>query len=125
MSELQDRYTPSEQQDSFTEQLLAEDGGFVLAKKLEDGTYVGVTRLMFTLALCIGITPTTMYVKRFCFNDAAACMEEYANIKTKDDEPEGWIARRPEPVGFYDLPTEKPIHKAGIKKAPRDIEPGS
>lgn len=103
MINLQQQYTPEHQQDEFTEQLLTPDFGFIVAKRLDDGTYVGITQLMFTWGLCIGITQQSAYTKRFCFEDAAECLHEYSKLSDSQQEPTGWIARRPEPVGFYDI----------------------
>ncbi len=68
---------------------------FLGAKRLEDGSYAGVQRLMFTTAICIGVTPMTAFQRRYCFNDLGQCLHSYSEIKQLGDEPEGWIARRP------------------------------
>lgn len=101
MPNLQQLYTPTHQQDEFTEALMGPDFGFIVAKRLDDGTYVGITKLMFTWGLCIGITTHTAYTKRFCYEDASECLHQYVKLAQVDQEPIGWIARRPEPADFY------------------------
>lgn len=65
-------------------------------RQLEDGTYVAVMRLMFTVALCIGVGAYTAYRRRYCYEDLGTALAEYQTLQTGDDEPWGWIARRPE-----------------------------
>lgn len=84
-------------QDEFTDWMRAE-ASFIGAKRLPDGTYVGVLRLLFTNAICIGVTPVLAYRKRFCYEDTSACLHEYERLQAFDDEPEGWVARRPQLV---------------------------
>lgn len=81
-------------QDDFTRRMLAELG-FVGAKRLADGTYVGVQRLMFTLAICVGTTERSPYQRRYCYDDAAECLGQFAAIRNCDDTPSGYIAYRP------------------------------
>ncbi|WP_223518433.1 hypothetical protein [Pseudomonas sp. BF-R-21] len=64
-------------------------------RQLDDGTYVALGRLMFTTALFIGVV-RSQYKRRYCFNSAVDAHAEYLWMTTGDDEPTGWIARRPE-----------------------------
>jgi hypothetical protein len=68
---------------------------FVGAKRLPDGTYAGVLPLMFTYAICLGVTHEAAYHKRYCYEDASVCFHEYRKLASFDDEPKGWVARRP------------------------------
>lgn len=97
---------PPDQQDDFTRKLHQWEYGFVGAKRLEDGTYVGLRRLAFTLAICIGVTETDTFKRRYCFSDITLCIDEYVKITTGDDIPEGWIARRPPGPHDYDFRPE-------------------
>lgn len=86
------------QQDDFTKWMRS-DASFVGAKRLADGTYAGVLPLMFTHAICLGVTPLCAYQKRFCYEDTVVCLHEFSQLTSFDDEPEGWIARRPDVKG--------------------------
>lgn len=82
-------------QDEFTDWMMSPAGGFIAAKRLPDGTYIGLQRLLFTLALCIGVTPDRAYTRRFCYEDMVECMHQFNHIISGDAEPTGWVARRP------------------------------
>jgi hypothetical protein len=84
---------------------IKERGEYEHVRMLEDGTIIGLGRLMYTVALFVNMD-LTGYEKRYCFKDPALAVKAYQTMQKGDDEPEGWIARRPEPEGFYDLPKE-------------------
>lgn len=65
-------------------------------RQLDDGTYVALGRLMFTIGLFIGVGAITPYRRRYCYNDPTEAHAEYRALRTGDDVPSGWIARRPE-----------------------------
>lgn len=87
---------PPDQQDAFTEWMRGPDARFVGAKRLSDGTYAGLLPLMFTYAICLGVTREQAYQKRFCYEDTPTCLHEYAQLTHFTDEPTGWVARRPQ-----------------------------
>lgn len=89
---------PPGQQDAFT-QRMRDEFEFFGAKRLADGTYVGLKRLAFTTAICIGTDEYTPQKRRYCYESGnfTQCIEEFAKLTTGDDTPEGWIARRPKP----------------------------
>lgn len=60
---------------------------------LRDGTIIGIGDLMFTRAIYMDMHMDG-WGRRFCFKDKNLAVEEYAKIKSGDDEPAGWIARR-------------------------------
>ena len=60
---------------------------------LEDGTVVGTLELMFTTAICIDLNWQS-WDKRFCFKDREMAITELSKLKTGDDEPTGYVARR-------------------------------
>ncbi|WP_417546484.1 hypothetical protein [Marinobacter sp.] len=84
------------QQDEFTEWMRGPEARFIGAKRLPDGTYAGVLPLLFTYAICLGVSYTDAYKKRFCYNDTSTCLHEYSQLASFDDEPSGWVARRPD-----------------------------
>jgi hypothetical protein len=87
---------PASQQDDFTETMMGEDYGFVAAKRLEDGTYVGLQRLFSTIAICIDVQPFQSFSRRYCYRDLGECLKAFSILETGSDVPEGWVARRPE-----------------------------
>ncbi len=95
METVQDTLNPPDLQDDFTRWMRAE-GGFIAAKRLGDGSYAGILPLMFTHAICIGVTRITAYTRRYCFDDGATCLHEWGKLSQLSDEPKDWIARRPE-----------------------------
>jgi hypothetical protein len=68
-------------------------GGYRDVAMLKDGTIIGIGELMFTRAIYMDID-LYGWGRRFCFEDRDRATEEYAKIRTGDDEPTGWIARR-------------------------------
>lgn len=84
-----------DQQDEFTEWMRSGEAGFAGAKRLPDGSYAGVRPLLYTHAICLGVTRDVAYQKRFCYEDATACLQEYAQLSSVSDEPAGYVARRP------------------------------
>lgn len=65
-------------------------------RQLDDGTYIALGRLAFTVGLFIGVQPITPYQRRYCYSEPTEAFAEYNLMKTGDDLPSGWIARRPE-----------------------------
>jgi hypothetical protein len=86
---------PPDRQDAMTEKLLGEDFRYAGAKRLDDDTYVVVQKLYSTAA--IGFVDSIGVInKRYCFSNLLDCLSAWDDLKTCNDEPEGWIARRPE-----------------------------
>lgn len=71
-------------------------GGFIAVRRLPDDSIAGLVRLMTTTAICLGVTRTCVYERRFCFRDAGLAAHRFAELQSEDDTPEGWHARRPE-----------------------------
>lgn len=71
------------------------DGAYLGVKRLEDGTYAMFVRLAFTHAICLGASLDEPYTRRFCFSNMVEALVQYDQLKRIDDEPEGWVARRP------------------------------
>lgn len=68
-------------------------GGYLVVDFLRDGTIIGMGELMFTRAIYIDLD-LNGWGKRFCFEDRNLAVEEYMKLKTGDDEPTGYVARR-------------------------------
>lgn len=70
--------------------------GYSHIRILPDGTYAGISRLAFTVAVYTGLTDIS-WSRRFCYqnlNDAKAGLEQ---LEAWNSEPEPvYIARRPE-----------------------------
>lgn len=64
-------------------------------RQLADGTYIAVGELMFTRALFVGVNPWS-FERRYCFADRHLADEQFDLLQSGEDEPQGWIARRPE-----------------------------
>lgn len=69
---------------------------FIKWRQLDDGTYIALGRLMFTVALFVGVGAITPFKRRYCFSDATLAYAAYDDMTTGDDVPTGWIASRPE-----------------------------
>lgn len=96
MLTIQDILRPADQQDELTEWLCSEEGGFLGAKRLPDGTYAGVLQLAFTVAVCLGVSRNTVATKRFCFEHPITnCLYAYERITSIKDTPTGWVSSRP------------------------------
>lgn len=79
-----------------TERVLNDPENLYLCwRQLDDGTYVALGRLMFTTALFIGVVGH-QYARRYCYTALCDAVDAYNTLTTGDDEPTGWIARRPE-----------------------------
>jgi hypothetical protein len=62
-------------------------------RKLPDGSYAGIDRLLFTTAIFLDLDRWG-WGKRFCFEDHALAAQRFNELQSADDEPQGFIARR-------------------------------
>jgi len=69
--------------------------GYTQPRQLRDGTWVALLQLMFTTGICVGLDRAG-YARRYCFDDIEKCLTEYQKLQSINDEPKGWIAKRPE-----------------------------
>lgn len=93
---LQNIFSPPELQDEFSRELVSNpDYGLIGAKRLKDGTYCGLVRLITTIAICVDVTPYSAYTRRYCYRDLSACLAAYAALEDGNSIPEGWDACRP------------------------------
>lgn len=67
--------------------------GYQHVRILPDGSMAGLCRLIFTTALCSGITPQG-WAYRYCFENPERALDELAKLEEEDQEPTGFIARR-------------------------------
>ena len=83
---------------------IKESGGYLDVKRLPDGSIAGIGELMFTRAIYLGMDRIG-WSRRFCFEDRDRAVIEFNKLKSKDDLPQGWIARRPpQPEDYKDWP---------------------
>lgn len=80
-------------EDETLRQRIRQLGNYLVVDFLRDGTIIGLGDLMFTRAIYIDLD-LYGWGKRFCFEDRDLAVEEYMKLKTGDDEPTGWVARR-------------------------------
>jgi hypothetical protein len=74
---------------------IREEGSYTDVRALEDGTIIGIGDLLFTKAIYIDLSETG-WGQRFCFKDAELARDEYMKLRCGDEEPKGYIARRPD-----------------------------
>lgn len=60
---------------------------------LEDGTIAALGQLMFTKAIHLGLARFG-FERRFCFENQALAVQRFAELKSCEDIPEGFTARR-------------------------------
>lgn len=71
------------------------DIGYENVRVLEDGSVAGTLKLIYTTAICTDIEPFGFgYGNRFCFESKAKALEELSKLKSSEDVPDGWVARR-------------------------------
>lgn len=80
---------------------LKEIGGYLDVRVLSDGSVAAVGELMFTRAIYLGCNRHG-FERRFCYKDRELALKRFHELQTEDDEPTGWIARRPE------MPCDRP-----------------
>lgn len=85
---------------------------YLVLRRLPDGSYAGLQRLLYTTGLFMGVDRNG-WSKRFCFKDVGEALAQLALLKSEDDEPEGFVARRP------DL-RDKDGHYLGAQGVPHD-----
>lgn len=69
--------------------------GYRAARVLPDGSVAALLDLMFTRAICLGVNDEA-WTRRFCFEDKALADRRFAELVSEDDEPQGYVARRPQ-----------------------------
>lgn len=64
---------------------------------LDDGSIAAVGHLVTTTAVYLGMTRYG-WERRYCYTDSLQALEVLCALKSEDDEPEGWLTQRPEPL---------------------------
>lgn len=67
--------------------------GYLSVKILADGSVAMLCELVFTRAICLGANQEG-WTYRFCFEDRELASKRFEELKSEQDEPEGFIARR-------------------------------
>ena len=65
----------------------------VMVRVLPDGSVAALCDLLFTRAICLGVT-REKWSMRFCFEDRTLADKRFAELQSEDDEPAGYVARR-------------------------------
>lgn len=76
-------------------------GEYLRVRRLPDGSVAALGDLLFTRAIHLRCD-LWGWERRFCFKDRDLAVAQFEALQTEDDEPTGWIARRPE------LPCSRP-----------------
>lgn len=76
-------------------QSLKDENDYLDVKVLPDGSIAILMELLFTRAICLGVNRYG-WTNRFCFADKALATQRFSELQSEDDEPQGYIARRPE-----------------------------
>lgn len=69
--------------------------GYINTRVLPDGSVAGLLELVTTRAIVLGCTEDG-WSRRFCFADRQLADQRFAELQSEDDEPQGFIARRPQ-----------------------------
>ena len=74
-----------------------EQNMFTNLKKLEDGSWVGLTQLLTTMSVCCDITPISPYTYRWCFRnpeEAFAFLEEITEFDQVPTQRKSLVGHR-------------------------------
>ncbi len=63
------------------------ENSYCMPRQLEDGDWIGIQELMFTTSVCMGITPTSPFTYRWCFEDEVEAMQFLLNAREVDEIP--------------------------------------
>lgn len=63
------------------------ENGFISVRKLEDGEWVGLFPLLFTMSVCTGIEQITPFKYRWCFKDISEAENFYNTLMEYDEIP--------------------------------------
>jgi len=68
-------------------------------RKLPDGTWAAITRLLYTAGLCVGLDAFG-WAARYCFDDTSKAVCELYKIQSLTEVPSGFIAQRGDVAAF-------------------------
>lgn len=66
-------------------------------RQLPDGNWIGLLKLMYTLSVCVGVTPVDVFAYRWCFEDvqeAVAFYREAEHLKSVPTSTESLVGHR-------------------------------
>jgi hypothetical protein len=72
---------------------LKQCGSYRDVRVLDDGSIAGIRDLIYTRAIFLSCTDWG-YGSRFCFEDRQLADQRFAELKSEDDVPLGYTARR-------------------------------
>lgn len=76
--------------DGYTDEEVAEflkSQGYEMFRKLPNGEWVMLVKLAFTFAVCVGVSPSTTYKYRWCFENWAEALLFYSTVKDVKEVP--------------------------------------
>ncbi len=70
--------------------------GYIAARQLKDGTWIGIDDLIFYISIYVGLDASG-WAKRYDYEreNLFVLQEQYLLIKEFDDIPIGWVSKRP------------------------------
>lgn len=93
-------------------EILRKKTGLLACRRLPDGSFAGLQRLVTTTSVVLGIDEF-FWRYRFCYTDPDDARNQYLLLQSEEDVPDGWVACRPEVrisdergVGRYPTPAE-------------------
>lgn len=66
---------------------------YLSVRILPDGSIAALGDLLYTRAIYLGVNRIS-WERRFCFEDRALASRRFAELKSEEDVPEGYTARR-------------------------------
>lgn len=60
---------------------------FICVRKLDDGEWIGLHRLAYTMSVCMGIEDISPFKYRWCFSDTDVAKDFYDNAVEYDEIP--------------------------------------
>lgn len=83
-------------QEELGKTLLQENGKYYVAYRvLPDGSLALLVDLMFTRAICLGVTELSPFTtNRYCYSDRQLATELFQKLQSEDDILEGYTATR-------------------------------
>lgn len=66
---------------------MSEQGYNLPYRKLEDGEYIMLVKLAYTMSVCCGVTPLSVFKYRWCFEDESEAFHFFNTCKEFDEVP--------------------------------------
>ena len=85
--------------DAQIELMMSENPSYLRARRLDDGSVAVLASLMYTMAICLGVSENSSFTtRRFCYDDFALVGPVFDSLKSDLDIPDGWVASRGLPL---------------------------